>query len=267
MQKRINMTIAKLMVVMCVSFTTIATVVTYSNTANAQVNNDWQKLINNQHFDRILNTADAILQIDSNNQDALFYRALALYQSGQEELAIPYFNHLIDQNLRRANHISAYRLALCHFYLGNNQKAIVLFKKVLSQQAPPYEAQLMLAYSLARDNQLKAAVAIFDQLLAQQKNHSLYYNRALAHWELNQLAAAKADLRSAINAKPEFHLPYFDLISICVLQEQTDEALQWLDKLLANREINLARLQQDPVLVDFITSDAYLALLKKHKIN
>ena len=242
----------------------IITINTYGTTKSA---NDWEKLIEQQQFDRVLNTANAILNIDSNNQDALFYQALALYESEREDLATPYFNHLIDQYNQQTNQISLYRLALSHFYLGNNRQAAYLFDEVLHEPKPPIKAQVMRAYALAKDNQLQRAVKAFNQLIKQQPSHSLYYNRALVYLGLNKLDAAKSDLQKAIEAKSDFHLPYFDLISIHVLQENPQQALIWLEKLLGKRESNLARLQQDPILTDFINSEPYLALLKKYKIN
>lgn len=229
--------------------------------------NEWQKLLNKEQFDRLINTANAILQIDNNNQDALFYLAMAYHQSENQELAIPLFRNLVNQHQLHINHIGHYRLALCYFYLNENRQAIKLLNQVLAQKNPPQNAQVTIAYALAKNKQLEESAKVFDQLIATQENYSLYYNRALVNWELNNLKATEQDLLKVLALNPDFQLPYFDLISLYVMQNNPISAYKWLEELLQKRDVNLSRLQQDPILTEFIATKQYQDLLEKYNMS
>ena len=239
----------------------------YSQNIQNSSPNEWQKLLDKEQFDRIINTANAILQIDYNNQDALFYLALAYQQSENQELAIPLFKNLVNQHQLHINHISHYRLALCYFYLNENQQAIKLLNQVLAQKNPPSDAQVTIAYALAKNQQLEESAKVFDQLIATQENYSLYYNRALVNWELKNLKATEQDLLKVLALNPDFKLPYFDLISVYVMQSNPTSAYKWLEELLQKRDVNLARLQQDPILTEFIATKQYQDLLEKYNMR
>ena len=99
------------------------------------------------------------------------------------------------------------------------------------------------------------------------ENHSLYYNRALVNWELNNLKATERDLLKVLALSPDFKLPYFDLISVYVMQGNTISAYKWLEELLQKRDVNLSRLQQDPILTEFIATKQYQALLEKYNMS
>ena len=137
---------------------------------------------------------------------------------------------------------------------------------MLVESYPPAKAQETLAYALAKNNQFKQAAEVFSQLLTKQPSYSLHYNRAIVYWELKDLSAAEKDLKSAIALNGDFKLPYFDLISIYVTQNKTAKAYSWLETLLMKRDVNLSRLQQDPILTDFTTSEQYQALLNKYNM-
>lgn len=269
MQKPLQFTsLIDFVIYLAVLALTIASFSVYPQSQNTpqQTTNEWQKLLNKQQFDRLISTSNAILQIDTNNQDALFYQGLAYYHSEREDLAIPFFTSLINQHHQQINHIGHYRLALSHFYLNNNQQAIELLNTILTESYPPAKTQETLAYALAKNNQFTQAAEVFSQLLAKQATYSLHYNRAMVYWELNDLAAAEKDLKSAIALNENFQLPYFDLISIYVAQNKTVKAYNWLEMLLKKREVNLSRLQQDPTLTDFTTSEQYQALLTQYNM-
>lgn len=269
MQNQVSFTLSIILIALYLSFASFGV---YANPKGADhqqspATSEWQKLLNKREFDRIINTANAILQIDSSNQDALFYQGMAYYKSEREDLSVPFFINLINQHQSQTNQISHYRLALSHFYLHNSQQAIELLNKILADKNPPHNAQLILAYALAKDSQFEEAANEFDRLLAYRPTYSLYYNRALVYWELNQLSKTIQDLKSAVALNADFQLPYYDLISIYVMQDETQKAYQWLESLLKKRDANLSRFHQDPVLTDFIKSAEYQALLTKYNMN
>ena len=232
-----------------------------------QTNNEWKKLLDQSQFERVISTAQAIVKIDANNQDAIYYHALALQLSNRSEQAQPLFANLVDQHQRQANHINLMRLGLSQFYLGDNRAAIDTLGQVAAKQHAPLKAQLYLAYALARNNQLNLAIAAFDKVIAKHQGHSVYYNRGLAHFAANNLAQAAKDMRLTIEQKPDFHQPYYDLITIYVKLSQPKQALMWLNTLLARRETNLAQFRQDPALEQFIQSSGYQNLVKRYELD
>lgn len=238
-----------------------------NKTQQLQTNNEWQTLIDKAQFDRVINTSSAILQIDNNNQDALFYQALALHLSNQQDQAKALFHQILNQHQQKSSHISLFRVGMCHFYLGQLAKSIVAFKHHLKTDNADAQTYKMLGYALARNNQHQAALEAFNQVLNHHQDHSIYYNRGLVHFALKDWKSAAQDMKRSIEQKPKFDLPYYNLVTIYVLMEQPKQALMWLNTLLSQRITNLTRLQQDPALTQFIQSENYVRLLKRYKLD
>jgi tetratricopeptide (TPR) repeat protein len=224
----------------------------------------WETLLKNKAFDQIQSNAHAILKIDSTNQDALYYQAVAFYKSYQRDKSAERFKQLILLFEQNPNTISSYRHAMIHYYLGNNVQAIQLLNKTVLQKDSPLDAQTHLGYAYAKIGEFKAAIKAYDAVIKHTQDHSIYYNRAMAYYGAGQQQAAAKDMENSIKQKPSFHLPYYDLIALYVTLKQPKKALKLLDTLLARGEKNLSRLTQDPDLKTFVVDEAYVKLLKKY---
>jgi len=238
-----------------------------SHKTSATKINSWEKLVEQRHFDDIIAKANKILQLDKANQDAIYYQAVALYKSRQREKSAELFKQLVAHYQQNTNAISLYRYAMSYYYLGDNVQAIKLLSKVVDDGNAPIEAELHLGYTYAKTGYYLRAIKAYDNVIKHIQNHSIYYNRALVHAGAGQLKAAAKDMEKSIQHKPDFHLPYFDLISIHAALKQPQKALNWLDTLLARKITDLSRLEQDPDMKAFIASDAYLSILKKYGLD
>jgi|GEM_PF-4525402 len=250
-----------------ISVVVLTSLLAFSHLTFATKISSWERLIEQRNFNEILTKTNQILTIDEYNQDATYYRAVALYKSRQREESRTLFNQIVAQYQLETNAISLYRYAMSYYYLGDNAQAITLLGKVVTQNRSRISAETHLGYAYAKLGQYQAAIKAYTNVIKHIQNHSIYYNRALAHIGEGQLKAAGKDMERSIQHKPEFHLPYFDLIAIYVALKQPQKALEWLETLLARKVSDLSRLQQDPDLKAFVASDAYIQTLKKYGVD
>jgi protein O-GlcNAc transferase len=126
----------------------------------------------------------------------------ALAASGQDEQAIPVFEHVLE--LDPESTAASYQLALALQRSGKVQEAIVLLKKVLVTEPNNAEAMTNLGMALCQAQLAKDAVPVLQRAVAvAPESVTAHQDLAAAYVQLSQFSDAVFELHQAIKLAPD----------------------------------------------------------------
>lgn len=127
--------------------------------------------------------------------------------------------------LTESMHQALYQEGIAKAAAGEFREAIDLFDQVLQVRPDFGEAYYQRGLAHFKLNQLAAAIADYSRSLLSDANPSLYYARALAHLSAGSLEAAVADAKDAIRLKPDYAVAYRLLGTVRQKQRQPEKAI------------------------------------------
>ncbi len=114
-------------------------------------------------FKTCFKLCEKILELDSNNKDALFNSALSSKNLGHFDKAINYYNKVIELY---PDIIEAYyNIALLYADLGNMDKAIYYYNKVLEYNPEDKETKYFIGIAYMKNRQYKEGLKYFENRL------------------------------------------------------------------------------------------------------
>lgn len=127
-----------------------------------------------------------------------FDQALASFTLALEKSA----DGLNSEDLERTR--QALRMRRAEAAIGAQQYAVAVeaFNTLLQTQPQSTRIRVGLGMALTGQGDTRAAIALFDQLLARQPSGPAYYGRAMAHYTAGQHAASLQDLDQAMALEP-----------------------------------------------------------------
>ncbi len=206
-----------------------------------------------------------ILQLDSQNVDALHLLGVVAYQVNNYEVATQliqmaiqlnpsapeFYNNLgtvKDSQHQFAEAINCYQQAIrlrpdyaeAHQNLGNVfttqnrfSEAIGCYQQAIQSQPVYPEAYNNLGNALKEQGQLEEAFACFQHALTLKPNSAeAYHNLGCLFLKQRKLADAETHLQRAVNLRPNFVEAYSNLGNVYLEQGQLDEAVQVLQEAL-----------------------------------
>jgi DnaJ family protein C protein 7 len=171
-----------------------------------------EALIQTKQFEEAKNLCNQLYKIDSNNLNILRLRGLALYYTGQIDVAIKHFSAILQND-------------------PDNTKAAQTFKMIKKLEAKKTEGN-----NLFQEGKCQPAYDAYSEALAMDPlndnyNATLYNNRAAASLKLKNWAAAIEDCNKAIALKP-------DLVKAFLRRAQAEQSLEQYEE--AVRDIEAA---------------------------
>ena len=140
------------------------------------------------------------------------YIALGRYEEAREALE----SAIVEQslNLTRKNNKRAWRaIGISYYEEGNYAEAKTYFEKALAEELLPElnaDIRMYLADALECGGDYAAAIALYDELLKEQKDYAAGYRaRAYMHYVRGEYEASLADYDSAIALTPNNFDLYF----------------------------------------------------------
>lgn len=109
---------------------------------------------------------EKILELDSNNEDALFDIALAYKNEGRLNEAIEYYKRVIDLNPQNSN--AHYNIAFIYSDCGNIDDAIVHFNKVLELNPDDVATKYFISLAYMRNLEYKNGLPFFENRLCRK---------------------------------------------------------------------------------------------------
>lgn len=131
-----------------------------------------------------------------------------IYEEQKEWLkAIEQYSYCIDNELKEKEALSS--RANCYSRLGKYEISLQDLDLLQEKMGYNYQIYNNKGINLIRLKKYSEAIIEFDNSLRMEKNNaSAYYNRSVAYFNLNEFKKAKADIKAALNLKPqnEFYL-------------------------------------------------------------
>jgi len=152
----------------------------------------------------------------------------ALTSAGQDEQAIPVFEHALElePNLNAA----AYQLGLALQRMNKVQDAIPLLQKAAAGDPKNAEILTNLGMALCQAQQAKSAVPILQRAVELRPgNATAHQDLAAAYIQLNQLDDAVRQLREALKLSPNVPQLHYNLGLAFKMQDNAADAIQELE--------------------------------------
>jgi tetratricopeptide (TPR) repeat protein len=190
----------------------------------------------------------AVLDKNAGDQQARLLRARLLLNSGDAKAAIEDLREVLKQDAR--HRAGLYYMAEAHLRSGQVEQARVfaadleraypedlptkLMQVQINLAAGDWQtAQRQAAGLLERLGKVQPDGAAVTQQLIDELRAKTYTARAVAHLQLRNFAAARADFTSARDAEPNSPASYNNLASVALAEGKRDEARQHYERALS----------------------------------
>jgi len=148
----------------------------------------------------------------------------ALAASGQDEQAIPVFEHVLE--LDPASPAASYQLALALQRSSKVQEAILLLKKVVATEPNNAEAMTNLGMALCQAQLANDAVPVLQRAVAlAPESVTAHQDLAAAYVQLSQFSDAVSELHQAIKLAPDQPQLHYNLGLAFKMQDDAAEAI------------------------------------------
>lgn len=152
----------------------------------------------------------------------------ALAAEGQDEQAIPVFQHVLE--LEPESTAAMYQLALALQRSDKVQEAILLLKKVVAAEPNNAEAMTNLGMALCQAQLAKEAVPVLQRSIAlAPESVTAHQDLAAAYVQLSQFEDAVRELRGALKLAPDLPQLHYNLGVALKMQDDTAGALPELE--------------------------------------
>ena len=152
----------------------------------------------------------------------------ALAAGGQDEQAIPVFQHVLE--IEPQSTVASYQLALALQRSNKVQEAVSLLKKIVAAEPNNAEALTNLGMALSQAQQAKDAVPILQRSIAlAPDNVTAHQDLAAAYVQLSQFGDAVDELRAALKLAPDLPQLHYNLGLALKMQDDAAAAIPELE--------------------------------------
>jgi protein O-GlcNAc transferase len=152
----------------------------------------------------------------------------ALAAGGQDEQAIPVFQHVLE--IEPQSTAASYQLALALQRSNKVQEAISLLKKVVAAEPKNAEAMTNLGMALSQAQQAKDAVPVLQRSIALAPDSvTAHQDLAAAYVQLSQFGDAVDELRAALKLAPDLPQLHYNLGLALKMQDDAAAAIPELE--------------------------------------
>jgi tetratricopeptide (TPR) repeat protein len=148
----------------------------------------------------------------------------ALAAAGQDEQAIPVFQHVLE--IEPHSTAASYQLALALQRSNNVQEAITLLKKVVAAEPNDADAMTNLGMALSQAQLAKDAVPVLQRSIAlAPQSVTAHQDLAAAYVQLSQFGDAVEELRAALKLAPDMPQLHYNLGLALKMQDDAAGAI------------------------------------------
>ena len=156
----------------------------------------------NKDYERAIKAYTKVLERDSENQDALFYRGLMYIYKNRYALARADYERLIELN-PNYNSDAYNNRGICYDELGQHNRAITDYDKAIALNPNLAEAYNNRGNAYKHLGQYERAIQDFDKAITLKPTYAnAYNNRAVAYENLSKLDKALDDYDKALKLNP-----------------------------------------------------------------
>ncbi len=175
-----------------------------------------------------------VLQVDTDNADALHLLGVIAIQHGQNEIAVGLIEKAININqavpLYHNNAGNAYRA------LNKPDEAIACYRRALSLKPDYHEALNNMGSVLAEQGKLDEAIACYRRAVSlTPDSYEAHYNMGNALKEQGKLDEAAACYRRSVTLRPDSHMANFNLGNTLAEQWKMDEAILFFRRAVSSK--------------------------------
>jgi tetratricopeptide (TPR) repeat protein len=167
-------------------------------------------------------------QLASRNAAIAMELGKALAAAGQDERAIPVFQHVLEIEPQSTE--ASYQLALALQRSNKVQDAISLLKKVVAAEPNNAEAMTNLGMALSQAQLAKDAVPVLQRSIAlAPRSVTAHQDLAAAYVQLSQFGDAVDELHAALNLAPDLPQLHYNLGLAFKMQDDAAHAIPELE--------------------------------------